>query len=114
MNNLRNTVRLIGKLGMDPELKDFSGDKKMAKFSLATSETHKDKLGNKVTDTQWHNLVCWGKQAELAGNYLQKGKEIAIEGKLVNRSYVDKDGNKKYITEIVVNEILMTGNKNNQ
>lgn len=111
MNNLRNNVRLIGNLGMNPELREVAGDRKVARFSIATSESYRDKTGNRVTDTQWHNLVCWGKTAEIASRYLQKGSEVAIDGKLINRSYTDKSGEKKYTTEIIVNEILMMGKK---
>ncbi|HEY9533217.1 MAG TPA: single-stranded DNA-binding protein [Mucilaginibacter sp.] len=112
MNSLRNSVRLVGNLGMDPEIKVFDSNKKLAKLSLATSETYKNEKGEKVTDTQWHNLVIWGAQAQIASDLLKKGDEIAIEGRLNNRSYVDKDGNKKYTSEIVVNEFLKTSNRN--
>jgi single-strand DNA-binding protein len=111
MNNLRNSVRLIGNLGMDPEVKEVGNNKKIAKFSLATREVYKNEDGEKVTETQWHNLVAWGNQATLAEKYLKKGNEIAIEGKLTGRSYKDKEGVKRYITEIVVHEILMIGSK---
>lgn len=112
MNNLRNSVRLIGNLGMDPEIREITNDRKMAKFSLATTESYTDKLGGKVTDTQWHNMVCWGKQANLAAQYLHKGSKVIIEGKLISRSYVDKEGVKRFITEIVVNEIMFLNDKN--
>jgi single-strand DNA-binding protein len=112
MNTLRNSVRLVGNLGMDPEVKSFDNNRKLAKVSIATNETYKNDKGEKITDTQWHNLVAWGSQAKFAEDFLKKGDEIAIEGKLSSRSYVDKDGNKKYITEIVVNEFLKLGNKN--
>ena len=112
MNTLRNSVRLVGNLGMDPEVKSFDNNRKLAKISIATNETYKNDKGEKITDTQWHNLVAWGSQAKFAEDFLKKGDEIAIEGKLSSRSYVDKDGNKKYITEIVVNEFLKLGNKN--
>lgn len=108
MNSLRNSVRLVGNLGMDPEVKVFDSNKKLARLSLATSESYKNEKGEKVTDTQWHNLVIWGQQAQIAGDLLKKGDEIVIEGRLSNRSYVDKDGNKKYASEIVVNEFLKT------
>ena len=111
MNNLRNSVRLIGNLGMNPEVKEIGNDKKLAKFSLATREVYKNEDGEKVSETQWHNLVAWGNQAKLAEKYLKKGNEIAIEGKLTSRNYTDKDGVKRYVTEIVVNEILMIGSK---
>ncbi len=111
MNTLRNSVRLVGNLGMDPEVKSFDNDRKLAKMSLATKETYKNDKGERVTDTQWHNLVLWGMQAKLAEELLKKGDEIAIEGKLASRSYVDKDGMKRYVTEVVVNEFLKTGLK---
>ena len=107
MKSLRNSVHLIGNLGMDPEVKEVSNGNKMARFSLATSETYKNQNGEKVEETQWHNLVIWGKLAGVAEKYLKKGKRIAIEGKLNNRSYDDKNGTKKYFTEIVVNDLLM-------
>lgn len=111
MSTLRNSVRLVGKLGLDPEVRNFENDRKLTKLSLATNETYKNDKGDRVTDTQWHNLVLWGVQAKLAEELLKKGDEIAIEGKLASRSYVDKDGMKRYVTEIVVNEFLKTGLK---
>ncbi|MFD0761679.1 single-stranded DNA-binding protein [Lutibacter aestuarii] len=111
MNTLRNKVQLIGNLGNNPEIIQLDTGKKIAKFSIATNETYKNAKGEKVTDTQWHNVVAWNKTAEIAEQYLEKGKEVAIEGKLTSRSYDDKDGNKRYITEVVVNELLMLGNK---
>jgi len=108
---LRNKVQLIGHLGQAPEIKSFESGKKVAKFRLATSENYRNAKGEKVTETQWHNLVAWGKLAGIAEKYLTKGKEIAVEGRLVNRSYTDKDGNKKYISEVQVNELLMVGSK---
>jgi single-strand DNA-binding protein len=106
MNSLKNSVRLVGNLGMDPEVKNFDNNKKLARFSIATNESYKNDKGEKVTETQWHNLVVWGAQAKLAGDFLKKGDEIAIEGKLSNKSYVDKDGNKRYVSEVVVNEFM--------
>jgi single-strand DNA-binding protein len=111
MNTLKNSVRLVGNLGMDPEVKSFDNNRKLAKIAIATNETYKNDKGEKVTDTQWHNLILWGAQAQLAGDLLRKGDEIAIEGKLASRSYVDKDGNKRYVTEVVVNEFLKIGLK---
>jgi len=111
MNSLRNSVRLVGNLGMDPEVKTFDSNKKLAKLSLATSESYKNEKGERITDTQWHNLVIWGAQAQIAGDLLKKGDEIVIEGRLNNRSYIDKDGNKKYLSEIVVNEFLKTNSR---
>jgi single-strand DNA-binding protein len=112
MYALRNKVQLIGNLGNAPEVKTLESGKKMARFSVATSESYRNAKGEKVTETQWHTLVAWGKVAEIVEKYLTKGKEVAIEGKLISRSYNDKEGNKKYITEIQVNELLMLGAKN--
>lgn len=110
MKNLRNRVQLIGHLGMDPEVKTFNGGKKMVRFSIATSDTYKNGDGKKVTETQWHNVVIWGgATADVAEKYLTKGKEVAVEGKLVHRSYDDKDGVKKYMTEVVVSDLLLLG-----
>lgn len=111
MYALKNKVQLIGNLGNAPEIRTTENGKKMARFSLATSEVYKNAKGEKVTETQWHNLVAWGKVADIVAQYLDKGKEVAIEGKLVNRSYEDKNGNKKFITEILVNELLLLGSK---
>lgn len=111
MSTLRNSVRLVGNIGMDPEIKQLESAKKLAKLSLATNESHRNEQGEKVTETQWHNLVLWGKQAELAENYMKKGDEIAIEGKLTSRNYTDKEGVKRYITEIVVNEVMLLGKR---
>ena len=111
MYALKNKVQLIGNLGAKPEIKDTENGKKLAQFNIATSESYRNAKGEKVTETQWHRIVAWGKLAEIAEKYLDKGKEVAIEGKLVNRSYSDKDGNKKYITEIQLNELLMLGAK---
>ncbi len=110
MNSLKNRVQLIGNLGMDPEVKSYGDGKKMVRFSLATNDSYKNGDGEKVTETQWHNLVIWdGPKAKLAEKYLVKGSEVAIEGKLIHRNYDDKDGNKRYVSEVVVNEILMLG-----
>jgi single-strand DNA-binding protein len=111
MYALKNKVQLIGNLGGKPEVKNTENGKKLARFSMATNEVYRNASGDKVTETQWHNLVAWGKLADIAEKYLDKGKEVAIEGKLINRSYTDKEGNKKYITEIQVNELLMLGTK---
>jgi single-strand DNA-binding protein len=111
MYALKNKVQLIGNLGKAPEVINTESGKKIARFSLATNESYRNAQGEKVTDTQWHNVVAWGKTAALAEKYLQKGTEVAVEGKLVSRSYMAKDGNKKYITEIQVSEILLFGSK---
>ena len=111
MNNLKNSVRLIGNLGQNPEVKETTNGKKLAKFSVATNESYRDENGKEVKETMWHNLTVWGKQADIAAKYLKKGSEIAIEGKLSNRNYTDKDGVKRYVTEIIVNEFMMLGGK---
>ena len=111
MKNLRNRVQLIGNLGSDPDIKEVGNDKVVAKLSLATNETYKNSDGDKVTETQWHNLVAWGNNARFAENYLKKGQNIAVEGKLQHSSYNDKEGQKRYVTEVVVNEILMLRSK---
>ncbi len=107
MNSLTNKVQLIGNLGKDPEIKNLTSGKMKASFSLATSESYKNSQGEKITDTQWHNVIAWGKLAEIAENYLQKGNRIAVEGKLVHRVYDDSEGQKKYITEVVANSLMM-------
>lgn len=109
MYALKNKVQLIGHLGNAPDVRLTEKGRKWARFSLATNETYRNLQGEKVTETQWHHLVGWGKVAELAEKYLSKGKEIAVEGKLVNRTYVDKDGIKRYATEVLVNEVLLLG-----
>ncbi len=111
MYALANKVQLIGNLGNDPEVINTEKGKKLAKFSLATNEIYRNASGEKVKETQWHNLVAWGKVAEIAEKYLKKGSEIVVEGKLINRNYLDKEGVKKYISEVQVNEILMLGSK---
>lgn len=110
MKSLRNSVQLIGRLGKDPEVKMFTKSKKAA-FTLATTDSYKNQKGEKVEDTQWHNVVIWGKLAGIAEKYLKKGQEVAIEGKLVHRAY-ESNGEKKYITEINVNDMVMLGGKN--
>ena len=109
MNTLKNKVQLIGNLGSDPEIINLESGKTLAKFTLATNENFKNSEGEKQTDTQWHNIVAWGKTAEIIEKYVHKGKEIALEGKLTHRRYEDKDGNERHKTEIVCSEILMFG-----
>ena len=92
MNALKNRVQLIGNLGNDPEIVNLDGGSKLAKFSIATSESYKNAQGEKVEETQWHNIVAWGKTAEIVENYLAKGKQVAVDGKLVHRSYETKEG----------------------
>ena len=111
MYALKNKVQLIGHLGSAPEIKNTESGKKLAKFSVATNESYRNAKGEKVTETTWHNLVAWGKVADIAEKYLIKGTEVAIEGKLISRSYTAKDGNKKYVAEVQVNELLLLGSK---
>ena len=111
MNTLRNKVQLIGNLGNNPEVITLESGKKLAKFSIATNDSYRNASGEKITDTQWHNVIAWNKTAEIVEKYLTKGNEIAVEGKLTSRSYENKEGVKKYITEIIVNELVMLGGK---
>ena len=109
--SLRNKVNLIGRLGKDPEVKTFGQGNKMATFSLATDESYKAADGNRVQETQWHNVVVWGPQATIVEKYIRKGKEIAVEGKVRNRSYQTKSGEKRFTTEILAHDIVMLGRK---
>lgn len=109
MNALRNRVQLIGNLGQDPEVTVLEKGGKLARFSLATNETYRNGEGEKVTDTQWHQVVAWGKTAEIAENYLNKGKEVAVEGKLIHRHYDTAEGQRKYVTEVRCTELLLLG-----
>lgn len=111
MNALKNKVQLIGNLGNAPEIKNTEKGRKLAKFSIATNETYYNAKGEKVVETQWHNVVAWGKIADVVEKYLTKGMEVAIEGKLMNNNYTDKDGIKRFITQIQVNEFLLIGPK---
>lgn len=111
MYALKNRVQLIGHLGNAPEIRKTESGKKLVRFSVATNESYKNNLGEKVTETQWHNLIAWGKLADIAEKLLSKGTEVAIEGKLINNNYTDKEGVKKYNTEIQVNELLLLGTK---
>jgi single-strand DNA-binding protein len=111
MNALKNKVQLIGNVGNAPEVRNTESGKKLIRFSVATNESYRNAKGEKITETQWHNLIAWGKVADIAEKYLAKGTEVAIEGKLMNNNYTDKDGNKKYNTEILVHELLLLGSK---
>lgn len=107
MSMIKNKVQLIGHLGQTPEIKQIEGGKKLATMSLATSENYKDSDGVKVTDTQWHQVIAWGKMADFAEKYLVKGIQVAVDGKLINRQYLDKAGVKRTVTEVHVNELLI-------
>ena len=104
---MKNLVQLIGHVGQDPEIKNLEAGKKLANISIATNEVYYRDNGDKVEKTEWHRVTAWGKVADIIEKHVTKGKEIAIEGKLTHRSYDDKDGNKRYVTEIVANEILL-------
>ncbi len=107
MKTLRNKVNLIGNLGMTPEVKSLDGGQKLAKVSIATNETYKNNKGEKVTETQWHNLIAWGKVAEVLEKYTKVGSKVAVEGKLVNRQYTDKAGQKRQTTEVQLSEVMV-------
>ncbi len=109
MNTLRNRVQLIGNVGQDPEIKNLEGGRKLANISLATNDSYTNDKGEKITDTQWHRLTAWGNTAELIEKFVTKGKEIAITGKLSYKSYDDKNGEKRYQTEITISEIQFIG-----
>ncbi len=108
MNTMKNRVQLIGHVGNDPEVKTFEGGK-VANLTLATNDNYTNKKGEKVEQTEWHRVVAWDSNADIIEKFVTKGKEIAIEGKLSTRSYDDKDGNKRYITEVVVSDIMLMG-----
>ena len=109
MNTLKNRVQLIGNVGNDPEIKNLDGGKKLASLSIATNESYTNEKGERVDQTEWHRVTAWGKTAEIIEKYVTKGKEVAIEGKLSHRSYDDKNGEKRYITEVVVSGIQLFG-----
>jgi single-strand DNA-binding protein len=107
MNSLKNRVTLIGNLGQDPEIKTTETGKKVTHFTLATDDGYKNSEGQKISETTWHNIVAWNGLAEIAGKYLKKGRQVAVEGRIVYRSFEDKKGSTKYITEIVLNDLIM-------
>ncbi len=111
MNALKNKVQLMGYLGNDPEVKTMENGRKMARFAVATNEGYKNSKGEWVENTQWHNLTAWGSVAENVEKNLFKGIEVLIDGKLVNGNYLDKEGNKKYFTEVHVNDFLLVGKR---
>jgi single-strand DNA-binding protein len=108
---MKNRVQLIGRVGQDPEVKNLDGGKKVVSISIATSDFYYKENGEKVEQTEWHRVTIFGKTADIVEKYVSKGREIAIEGKLSHRSYDDKDGNKRYVTDIIANEVLLIGNK---
>ena len=112
MSTLKNHVQLIGNVGQEPTITNLESGKKVARFSVATNEHYKNNKGEKVQSTDWHTVVAWGKTAEIIENYVGKGKEIAITGKLRTRTYTTDDGNQRYVTEVEANEILLLRSKN--
>jgi single-strand DNA-binding protein len=114
MNSIKNKVQLIGHMGSKLDLKNLDSGKSVGNVSLATSEVHKNQKGERVEETTWHNLVIWDKVAETLAKFTDKGSEIAVEGKLTSRSYTDKNGDKKFITEIVVNDFLLLDKKSKE
>lgn len=111
MNNLVNKVNLIGRLGGDPEVRTLENGNKMARFSLAADDSYRNQKGERVEQVQWLSIVAWGPSAERAEKLLKKGKHVAIEGKLVSSSYTDKEGQKRYSTDVHLNEFLLLGKK---
>lgn len=111
MKTLRNTVQLIGRLGKNPEVKTLTSGRNLATFTLATTEVYYNSEGEKVEDTQWHNISAWGPKADVVSKYLVKGQEVALEGRLVHRTYETDGGEKKYFTEVSMNELVMMGSK---
>ncbi len=107
MNELKNSVRLIGRVGNEPQVKKLGNGRTVVNFSVATSEVYRDSEGNKKSETTWHRIVAWGQPAAVAEKYLKKGSEVAVEGKLANRSWDGKDGEKHYITEVNLNSLLL-------
>jgi len=109
MYAIKNKVQLIGNLGQIPVIRTTEVGKKLARFSIATNDTYRNSSGERVRETLWHTVIAWGKLAEIAEKYLTKGREVAVAGKLVHREYIDKNGIKRLITEIVLNELVMLG-----
>ena len=111
MNSLKNKVNLIGRLGAKPEMQSFESGAKRIRMSLATNESYRDKAGNWTDNTQWHNVVAWGKVCERIEKLLDKGSEVVIEGRLVNRNYEAKDGTKRFTTEVEMSDFMVLNTK---
>ena len=109
--NIKNHVQLIGHVGNTPEVKELASNKRMAKFSIATNESYKDTSGSWVNKTEWHNIVVWGKQTDLVQKHIHKGTELAMTGKLTTRQWEDAAGQKRYTTEIILNEFALVGQR---
>ncbi len=109
MTTLHNNVQLIGRAGIDPEIKNFGNDRKLARFAIATNSFYTNQNGERVKDTQWHQVIAWGKTAEIVEKLVKKGRQLAVTASLNNRSWDDKDGNKRYAVELVLNQIQLVG-----
>jgi single-strand DNA-binding protein len=107
MKNMRNSVRLVGNVGVDPRITNFESGKKKASLVLATNERYKNAQGEWVSETQWHQVVAWGREAAIIEKFVEKGKELSVEGKLVHRNFTDKSGATRYVTEIVLSDLLL-------
>jgi len=107
MNSFKNNVQLIGHVGQEPEIITTESGKKLAKLSLATNDSFTNVQGEKITNTDWHNIIAWNGTANIIEQYVAKGKEVGIQGKLTTRSWEDKEGVKRYTTEVICNEILL-------
>jgi len=107
MNTLKNRVHLIGNLGFDPEVREIAKGRKVARISVATNDSYRNASGERVTDTQWHTVVAWGRTAEMVERLLRKGAPVSLEGRLVHRSYETKDGSKRYVTEVVMSDFQL-------
>ena len=114
MKSLKNRIQLIGRVGKDPEFRLLESGKNVVNFSMATSDSYKNTAGEKTTDTQWHQIVAWGGLAEIADKYLKKGSEVAIQGKLVHRNYEGPDGKRRYVSEVIADEMLLLGKPQQQ
>ena len=114
MGTLRNSVHLIGRPGMDPEIKKFGENRKLAKFTLATNEKHYNDNMELVQETEWHNIIAWGRTAEIVEKIVRKGRLMALEGKLQTREYDDKDKNKRRVTEVVIDEFMLIDKMSNE
>ncbi len=115
MNTLKNKVNLIGNLGFDPEVREIAKGRKVARLSVATNDSYRNANGERVTDTQWHTVVAWGRTAEMVERLLRKGAPVALEGRLVHRSYETKDGSKRYVTEVVMSDFqVLPGRKSDE
>ena len=111
MKSLRNQVQLIGRLGADPEMREFSNGNQKVSINIATSDTYKNKGGDQITDTQWHNVVAWNGTGKYIHKYMTKGTEVMIQGKLTHSSYEDKNGITRYVTEVVADQVMILSKK---